>query len=138
MAPDNEPNATHEPLLLPALIAANRGNSAGDGTVTRIIRGLIESPVTDSERAGERLLVFGWQSDTERQDGKLRWSYRVVGEDTGRDLVEFTLAIPGGADDLPCRVLGLQLQITLNGIARTSPDELDAYMALADFARFGD
>jgi hypothetical protein len=133
MAPDNEPNATHEPLLLPALIAANRGNAAGDGTVTRIIRGLIDSPVTDSERAGERLLVFGWQSDS--SDGKLRWAYRVVGEDTGRDLVQFTLAVPGGIDDLPCRVLGLQLQITLNGIDQTSSDELDAYMALAEFAR---
>ena len=34
------------------------------------------------------------------------------------------------------RVLGLQLQITLNGIERTKPDELDAYMELAKAARF--
>lgn len=133
MAPDNEPNATHEPLLLPALIAANRGNTAGDGTVTRIIRGLVDSPVTDSERAGERLLVFGWQSES--NDSKLRWTYRVVGEETGRDLVQFTLAVPGGIDDLPCRVLGLQLQITLNGIEHTPSDEVDAYMDLAELAR---
>ena len=37
---------------------------------------------------------------------------------------------------MPCRVLGLQLQITLNGIEHTSPDELDAYMELAESARF--
>ena len=88
----------HEPLLLPALIEAHRGNAAGDGTVTRIIRGLIDSPVTDAERAGERLLVFGWQVAS--RDGKLRWTYRVVGEDSGRDLVEFTLAVPGCPSDM--------------------------------------
>ena len=109
------------------------GNTAGDGTVTRIIRGLVDSPVTDSERAGERLVVFGWQSAS--SDGKLRWTYRVVGEETGRDLVQFTLAVPGGIDDLPCRVLGLQLQITLNGIEHTPPEEVDAYMDLAELAR---
>jgi hypothetical protein len=134
MAHDNEPLHAHEPLLLPALIEAHRGNAAGDGTVTRIIRGLIDSPVTDAERAGERLLVFGWQVAS--RDGKLRWTYRVVGEDSGRDLVEFTLAVPGCPSDMPCRVLGLQLQITLNGIERTKPDELDAYVELAESARF--
>src|SRR6476469_893872 len=72
MAQDNEPLHAHEPLLLPALIEAHRGNAAGDGTVTRIIRGLIESPVTDAERAGERLPVFGWQVAS--RDGKPSWT----------------------------------------------------------------
>ena len=59
----------------------------------------------------------------------------MVGEETGRRLVEFTLAVPGGVSDLPCRVLGLQLQITLNGVEHTGAEELDAYVELAEAAR---
>ena len=134
MAPHNEPTPAREPLLLTALIEAHRGNSAGDGTITAIIRGLMSSPVTDAERAGERLCVFGWQLP-DGEGGSLRWCYRVVGEESGTDLVQFTLAVPGGVSDLPCRVLGLQLQITLNGVDNTDPEELDAYMELAEAAR---
>jgi len=131
---DNESiPASREPLLLPALIKAHRGNSAGDGSITGIIRALMDSPVTDAERAGERLRVFGWQVDGPA--GTMRWVYRVVGEETGDDLVQFTLSVPGTVSDLPCRVLGLQLQITLNGIENTEPDELDCYMELAEAAR---
>ena len=61
MTPDNDSPAAHEPLLLPSLIESCKNNSAGDGTITRIMRGLMSSPVTDAERAGERLRVFGWQ-----------------------------------------------------------------------------
>jgi hypothetical protein len=131
MAPD--PHPAPEPLLLPTLIRAHRDNAAGDGSITRIVRGLMRSPVTDAERAGERLRVFGWELPAE--PGKLRWCYRVVGEETGRTHVTFTLAVPGGVSDLPCRVLGLQLQITLNGVDGTSPEELDAYLELAEAAR---
>jgi hypothetical protein len=134
MADDDRMTPGREPLLLPALIEAHRGNSAGDGTITAIIRGLMSSPVTDAERAGERLRVFGWQLPDDA-DGTLRWCYRVVGEESGDDLVQFTLAVPGGVSDLPCRVLGLQLQITLNGVDHTDPGELDAYMELAEAAR---
>ena len=134
MTPHNEPTPAREPLLLPALIEAHRGNSAGDGTITAIIRGLMSSPVTDAERAGERLRVFGWQLP-DGEGGSLRWCYRVVGEESGTDLLQFTLAVPGGVSDLPCRVLGLQLQITLNGVDNTDPEELDAYMELAEAAR---
>ena len=95
MAQDNEPLHAHEPLLLPALIEAHRGNAAGDGTVTRIIRGLIDSPVTDAERAGERLLVFGWQVAS--RDGKLRWTYRVV----GRTAVATSSSSPWPCPDVP-------------------------------------
>lgn len=134
MSSDNESiPASREPLLLPALIKAHRGNSAGDGTITGIIRGLMDSPITDAERAGERLRVFGWQVDG--LPGSMRWVYRVVGEETGADLVQFTLSVPGTVSDLPCRVLGLQLQITLNGIENTRPEELDCYMELAEAAR---
>src|SRR5947199_220894 len=80
--------------------------------------------------SGGRLLVFGWQFAS--RAGKLAWTYRVVREDSGRDLVEFTLAVPGCSSELACCVLGLQLQITLNGIERTKPDELDAYLELAE------
>jgi hypothetical protein len=131
---DHEPiPASREPLLLPALIKAYRGNTARDGTITGIIRGLMDSPVTDAERAGERLCVFGWQVDS--PEGTMRWIYRVVGEETGQDLVQFTLSVPGSVSELPCRVLGLQLQITLNGIENTAPDELDCYIELAEAAR---
>jgi len=134
MAPNDDTNSIREPLLLPALIAAHRGNTAGDGTITAIIRGLMGSPMTDAERAGERLCVFGWQlPDSDRS--RMRWCYRVIGEETGRELVEFTLTVPGGVSDLPCRVLGLQLQITLNGVEHTDAEELDAYMELAEAAR---
>ena len=93
----------------------------------------MDSPVTDAERAGERLCVFGWQVDS--PEGTMRWIYRVVGEETGQDLVQFTLSVPGSVSELPCRVLGLQLQITLNGIENTAPDELDCYIELAEAAR---
>jgi hypothetical protein len=96
------------------------------------MRGLMSSPTTDAERAGERLRVFGWQLPG-RGHG-LRWNYRVVGEESGRTLVQFTLSVPGSTSDLPCRVLGLQLQITLNGLEGTPPDELDAYLELAGMA----
>jgi hypothetical protein len=129
--PDNTP--IREPLLLPALIQAQRGNAAGDGGITRIIRGLMSSPVTDAQRAGERLRVFGWELPGD--EGVLRWCYRVVGEETGQDHVQFTLAVPGAKGELPCRVLGLQLQITLNGVDATPAEELDAYLELAEAAR---
>ncbi|HYW29737.1 MAG TPA: hypothetical protein VE824_08005 [Gaiellales bacterium] len=131
MTPDSDPAS--EPLLLPTLIRAHRDNAAGDGSITRIVRGLMRSPVTDAERAGERLRVFGWELPAD--PGRLRWCYRVVGEETGRTHVTFTLSVPGATSDLPCRVLGLQLQITLNGVEATAPEELDAYVELAEAAR---
>jgi hypothetical protein len=134
MASTHDSSFTDEPLLLPALIEAYSGNAAGDGAITEIIRSLMDSPMTDAERAGERLRVFGWQI-AGGPGGRLRWCYRVIGEESGRRLLEFTLAVPGGVSDLPCRVLGLQLQITLNGVGRTSAEELDAYMELAEAAR---
>ena len=132
MTPDNDSPAAHEPLLLPSLIEASKNNAAGDGAITRIMRGLMSSPTTDAERAGERLRVFGWQLPGCGRG--LRWNYRVVGEESGRTLVQFTLSVPGSTSDLPCRVLGLQLQITLNGLEGTPPDELDAYLELACMA----
>ena len=135
MSSDNESiPASREPLLLPALIKAHRGNSAGDGTITGIIRGLMDSPVTDAERAGERLRVFGWQVDGPPR-ARCAGSTGSSARRPAQDLVQFTLSVPGSVSDLPCRVLGLQLQITLNGIENTQPDELDCYMELAEAAR---
>ncbi|MDX6534538.1 MAG: hypothetical protein QOJ13_2096 [Gaiellales bacterium] len=122
-------------LLLASLVQSHCGNAAGDGSIANIVRSLVDSPVTDAERAGERLRVFGWQVDGPADT--LRWIYRVVGDNTGRDLLEFTLAVPGTFSDLPCRVFGLQLQITLNGIAATSPEELDCYLELVEAAHSG-
>jgi hypothetical protein len=115
------------------LIEQHRGNHAGDGTILQIMRGLLGSPRTDAERAGERLRVFGWQLDG--PDTTMRWVYRIVGEQTGLEHVRFTLAVPHAASDVPCRLLGLQLQMTLNGVDETPPEELDAYMELAAEAR---
>src|SRR5262245_20176286 len=132
MTPDHDSPAAHEPLLLPSLIQESRNNAAGDGSITRIMRGLMSSPTTDAERAGERLRAYGWELTG---DGRSRrWNYRVVGEQSGRTLVQFTLSVPGSTSELPCRVLGLQLQITLNGLEATPPDELDAYLELAGMA----
>ena len=135
MNPDaDSPNElAHEPLLLPVLIDRHRGNRAGDGAIVEILRALMRSPRTDAERAGERLRVFGWQLDG--PEATMRWVYRVVGEETGIEHLEFTLSVPRAMSDLPCRVLGLQLQITLNGVAATPPEELDAYMELAAAAQ---
>jgi hypothetical protein len=131
--PESHNELCHEPLLLPVLIEQYRGNKAGDGTILQIMRGLLRSPITDAERAGERLRVFGWQLDG--PESTMRWAYRVVGEETGRRHVQFTLAVPNAASEVPCRLLGLQLQITLNGVDATPPEELDAYMELAAVAR---
>jgi hypothetical protein len=122
-----------EPLLLPALIEAHKGNAAGDGAILEIVRGLMDSPRTDAQRVGERLSVFGWQVDG--PGNTMRWVYRVVGEETGTEYTEFTLAVPAALSDLPCRLLGLQLQITLNGIEEAPPEELDAYLELSAASR---
>ena len=122
-----------EPLLLSSLIDVHSGSPAGSGAVLEIMRGLMESPRTDAERAGEQLAVFGWQ--VEGPDHTLRWIYRIVGRDTGEEHARFILAVPWAPSDLPCRLLGLQLQITLNGVENASSGELDAYLELAQATR---
>lgn len=121
------------PLLLSSLIDVHSGSPAGSGAILEIMRGLMESPRTDAERAGEQLAVFGWQVDG--LDHTLRWVYRIVGRNTGEEHARFIVAVPWAPSDLPCRLLGLQLQITLNGVDETPPEELDAYMELAAVAR---
>jgi hypothetical protein len=118
-----------EPLLLQALIAECSNGRPVQGTVSHIMRGLLESPVTDAERAGERLRVFGWER--EQRPGTLVWEYRVIGEETGQEHARFSLAVRGAGSDLPLAVLGLQLQIALNGIDSTPAEELDCYLELA-------
>jgi hypothetical protein len=122
-------------LLLASLVQAHCGNAAGDGGIASIVRTLMDSPMTDAERAGERLCVFGWQVAGPAET--MRWVYRVVGQESGREHLEFTLAVRGTVSDLPCRILGLQLQITLNGVEETSPEELDCYLELVDAANAG-
>ena len=77
--------------------------------------------------------MFGWQ--VEGADCTIRWIYRVVGEDTGAEHAQFTLTVPDSTAELPCRLLGLQLQITLNGVEVTSQEELDCYLELAVASR---
>ena len=87
-----------EPLLLSSLIDVHSGSPAGSGAILEIMRGLMESPRTDAERAGEQLAVFGWQ--VEGPDHTLRWIYRIVGRDTGEEHARFILAVPWAPSDL--------------------------------------
>ena len=50
-------------LLVSQLVADAVEGSTSDGAVSRIVNVLLESSRTDSERAGERLRVFGWEQE---------------------------------------------------------------------------
>ena len=84
--------------------------------------------MTDAERVGERLCVYGWECSRPGDDA-ISWRYRVVGEDSGIEYVSFGLAMPTGPD-LLLSVFGLQLQIALNGLASTSEAEVGCFMEL--------
>jgi hypothetical protein len=119
-------------LLVSQLVADAVEGSTTEGAVSRIVNVLLESSTTDSERAGERLRVFGWEQ--ERLDTTIVWHYRVVGEESGDLYVDFSLSIEDGPD-LLLSVFGLQLQIALNGIDGTSADELDCFLELMAMAK---
>ena len=76
--------------------------------------------------------MFGW--DKERHDFTIVWNYRVIGESSGDEYVDFSLSIEDGPD-LLLSVFGLQLQIALNGIEGTSADELDCFLELMAMAK---
>ena len=107
-------------LLLSSLI--EDASASDDATVSRVVRTLLRSPVTDAERVGERLCVFGWEC-SRPGDPSIAWRYKVVGADSGTEYVSFGLAMPTGTD-LLLSVFGLQLQIALNGLAETSEEEV--------------
>jgi hypothetical protein len=119
-------------LLLEVLLAESFEDD-GSRAASRIINTLLQAPVTDAERVGERLLVFGWERD--RIGSTTRWRYRVVGETTGDTYVGFTLALGHDDDDILLSVYGLQLQIALNGMERSTEDELDCYLELVTASR---
>ena len=113
-------------LLLSSLI--EDASASDDSTVSRVVRTLLRSPMTDAERVGERLYVFGWES-TRSGEEVISWRYRVVGADSGTEYVSFGLAMPTGPD-LLLSVFGLQLQIALNGLSSTSEEEVGCFMEL--------
>jgi len=119
-------------LLVEVLVAESFGNPELDGSVGSIVRTLLHSPVTDAERAGERLLVFGWEG-APRTRG-VCWTYRVVGEDTGYEYLRFALSLSDGPDTL-MSMFGLQLQIALNGVDAASSQELECFLELMELAR---
>ena len=119
-------------LLVEVLVAESVGNPEPDGSVGTIVRTLLHCPITDSERAGERLLVFGWER-APRPRG-VCWSYRVVGEGSGREYLRFALSLREGPDVL-MSMFGLQLQIALNGVDRATPEELECFLELMELAR---
>jgi hypothetical protein len=118
-------------LLLNTLIQDS--TTSGDGAITSIVRALLRSPVTDAERAGERLAVFGWQADEDARDA-VSWRYRIIGIESGAEYMAFGLSLPEGPDIL-LSVFGLQLQIALNGLDATPESELDCFHELMQSAR---
>ena len=123
---ENRPLPPMARLLLSTLI--EDASASDDATVSRVVRTLLRSPVTDAERVGERLCVFGWECS--RPGGEaISWRYKVVGADSGTEYVSFGLAMPTGPD-LLLSVFGLQLQIALNGLASTSEEEVGCFMEL--------
>jgi hypothetical protein len=119
-------------LLVEVLVAESLGSPEPDGSVGSIVRTLLHSPVTDAQRAGERLLVFGWER-APRVRG-VCWTYRVVGEDSGFEYLRFALSLRDGPDAL-MSMFGLQLQIALNGIDAASAGELECFLELMELAR---
>jgi hypothetical protein len=119
-------------LLVSQLVADAVEDSSSDGAVSRIVNVLLESSTTDSERAGERLRVFGWEQ--EQHSSMIVWNYRVVGEASGDQYVDFSLSVEDGPD-LLLSVFGLQLQIALNGVEGTSAEELDCFLELMAMAK---
>jgi hypothetical protein len=119
-------------LLVEVLVAESIGSSELDGSVGDIVRTLLHAPVTDAERAGERLLVFGWEGESRSRGAA--WTYRVVGEDSGREYLRFVLALRDGPD-LMMSMFGLQLQIALNGVDGTSAEEFECFIELMESAR---
>ncbi len=119
-------------LLVETLVAESVGNPEPDGSVGTIVRRLLHSPVTDADRAGEKLLVFGWQR-APRVVGA-SWTYRVVGESSGREYTRFALSLREGRDVL-MSMFGLQLQIVLNGVDRATPQELECFLELMKLSR---
>ena len=115
--------------LLPRLVEESADAAPGTGALGAIVEQLLRSPVTDAERAGERLRVFGWEGD--HRDDALVWEYRVVGEASGSEYVRFALAVRGSIADAPLALFGLQLQIALNGLAAATESELACYEELA-------
>jgi len=117
-------------LLVTSLVSRalcdGRGDAAG-----RVVNALLDDGQTDAERAGERLLVFGWERPLVGCTG---WRYRVVGERTGVEYLNFTLSMPTGPTIL-LSMFGLQLQIALNGLERTSRHELACFLELLDETR---
>jgi hypothetical protein len=115
-------------LMLPRLIEL--AATAVDGSLTSVVRTLIAAPATDAERAGERLCVFGAPAGGRLASRR----FRVVGDESGREYLAFTLALEDGPESL-LEAFGLQLQIALNGMEQTSCEELGCFRELLAAAR---
>jgi hypothetical protein len=115
-------------LMLPRLIEL--AATAADGSLTSVVRTLVAAPATDAERAGERLCVFGSPAGGRLASRR----FRVVGSDSGREYLAFTLALEDGPESL-LEAFGLQLQIALNGMEQTSCEELGCFRELLAAAR---
>jgi hypothetical protein len=115
-------------LMLPRLIEL--AATAADGSLTSVVRTLIAAPATDAERAGERLCVFGAPGGGRLSSRR----FRVVGDESGREYMAFTLALEDGPESL-LEAFGLQLQIALNGMEQTSCEELGCFRELLAAAR---
>jgi hypothetical protein len=115
-------------LMLPRLIEL--AATAVDGSLSSVVRTLIAAPATDAERAGERLCVYGAPAGGRLASRR----FQVVGQDTGREYLAFSLALEDGPESL-LEAFGLQLQIALNGMEQTSCEELGCFRELLAAAR---
>jgi len=116
--------------MLPQLIEEAAARS--EGSISAVVRLLMAAPVTDADRAGERLCVFGWPGEGPLAARR----YVVVGDESGREYMRFTLALEDGPESL-LEAFGLQLQIALNGLDATSCEELACFRELLVAARSG-
>jgi hypothetical protein len=117
-------------LMLPGLI--ERAATATDGSISAVVRRLMTSPLTDADRAGERLCVYGWSAGGALASRR----YQIIGSESGREYLRFTLALEDGPESL-LEAFGLQLQIALNGLDATSGEELGCFRELLAAARTG-
>jgi hypothetical protein len=86
-------------------------------------------PQKDTERAGEKLLVFNCPSKQ-----NLRWRLLICGEDTGLNYAEIDLPVfwDMQLEQGPFELLAAHLRIALNGWEQTSRVEKEAFLTLVD------
>lgn len=90
---------------------------------------LLSLPVSDAQRAGQRLRVYTTPPTLHDEAADGVWFYEIVGERDGTIFGSLSLGAPGGLD-LPLEFIGLGLMLGMNSTASTD-EERRAYETLA-------